>query len=207
MSRAEFAVQQLYEDSSVRDELLDDDAQLLLTWAETEVVRLDAEAADDEQFSAAADALRRLLTQINRFVGRRASGAPDEQRARFDKIAALAASIGHPLPPGAIASFGSAQAEAGDAGLITALTGLISGGLGAESLTAVPAPEPMPLAAPQAADLPAAPLGPPGSRWDERLPSAPTGTHLVSQPDAPADDSPANTMGSHVHGKQYTIDP
>lgn len=199
MSRAEFAVQQLYEDSSVRDELPDDDAQLLLTWAESEISRLDHETADDEQFSAAADALRRLLMQINRLVGGRAGSTPDEQRARFDRIAALAASIGHPLPPGAIASFGSAQADVGDAGLITALTALISGGLEAQSLTAVPAPEPAPSAPPQTVETPGALPGPPGSRWDERLPSG--------SDDASAGDSPAKTTGSHVHGKQYTIDP
>ena len=52
MSRAEDAVQRLYESADVRDELTDDEAETLLKWAEDELIRLDESGADDETFEA-----------------------------------------------------------------------------------------------------------------------------------------------------------
>jgi ATP-dependent DNA ligase len=40
MSRAEDAVQRIYESAAVRDELTDDEAETLLKWAEAELTRL-----------------------------------------------------------------------------------------------------------------------------------------------------------------------
>lgn len=61
--------ERLYESSSLRDDLNDAEATILLEWGESQLNRL-AEAFPDE-FEAKARFLRQLLKNINRFVGQR----------------------------------------------------------------------------------------------------------------------------------------
>ena len=57
MSRAKDAVISLYESADLRGELMDDDAETLLHWTESEIARLDLQAADDSEFEASMDCL------------------------------------------------------------------------------------------------------------------------------------------------------
>lgn len=61
--------EKLYESPSLRDDLNDDAATVLLQWGETQVEKL---ASDHpEEFEAYTRSLRQLLKRINRFVGQR----------------------------------------------------------------------------------------------------------------------------------------
>jgi hypothetical protein len=98
-ARAENAVQQLYEDPGLRDELTDDEVPTMLKWAEGEVAKLDARSADDAAFETGFDALRKLLSSINRYIGRRSYSTPEEQAAEMDRIAERAGWLGYSLSP------------------------------------------------------------------------------------------------------------
>jgi hypothetical protein len=99
MSRAEDAVLALYEDASLRDDLVDDDAETLYRWAEAQIARLDAAFADDAAFEQAVAALRRVLSGVNHLVGGRAFKTADEIDAEIAQIAASAAEIGRAVDP------------------------------------------------------------------------------------------------------------
>jgi hypothetical protein len=171
-ARVEAAIQRLYEDPDLRDELTDDEAQALLRWAEAELNKVDASSADEVAFEAAVDTLGSLIKSINRFIGRRGYATPDEQAAAFAKIAAHAQALGYPLPADAFTPSFEAQA-AGDN--IAALQALLSQ---IES-SAIPA-DPQP--ALTAADNPAEPS---------------SGQPQSSQPDTePSDQATSSTQAS-----------
>jgi hypothetical protein len=92
--QAERARQQLYEDVGTRDELSDDEAEVLLRWGETQIRKLADANMDDAQFDAAFAHLTRLMTRMNRFAARRAEQAPDEQNESLNRIVESAAGVG-----------------------------------------------------------------------------------------------------------------
>jgi hypothetical protein len=94
MSRAEDAVMALYEDASLRDDLMDDDAETLYRWAEAQIARIDAESADDAAFEDAVSALRRVLSGVNHAIGERGVKTAEENRAALAQIADSAEKIG-----------------------------------------------------------------------------------------------------------------
>ncbi|PJF24808.1 MAG: hypothetical protein CUN53_15965 [Phototrophicales bacterium] len=117
MSRAEDALMALYEDASLRDELVDDDAETLYHWAEAKIVRIDAEYRDDEAFEEAVSALRRVLEGINHFIGERAFKSDEENEEALAQIVDWAEKMGclvrledapdlTPHPPAEEAAFG-----------------------------------------------------------------------------------------------------
>lgn len=140
-TRFESAIQSLYEDPGVRDELPDDQATLMLKWAETEVTKLDSQSADDAAFQTAFDSLRGLLSAVNRFVGRRAYSTPEEQASGWAKIVEHAASLGYALPSEIQTAFAQAQSTIDDSAALTSLLALIDGSaaeMGATSAAPMP---------------------------------------------------------------------
>ncbi|HLU11096.1 MAG TPA: hypothetical protein VK003_15600 [Oceanobacillus sp.] len=96
-ARAENAIQQLYEDPGLREDLSDDEVPTMLQWAERQVAKLDTESPDDDTFETRFEALRKLLTSINRYIGRRSYSTPEEQTAEMDRIAERAGTLGYTL--------------------------------------------------------------------------------------------------------------
>lgn len=92
-AQAEQAMQWMYGDISARDELTDEEAEVLLAWGETQIAGLAALDLDDAAFEAAYEQLRKLLTRINRFTARRADLPPEEAAASLDKIAESAEAL------------------------------------------------------------------------------------------------------------------
>lgn len=95
----------LYEDASLRGDLFDEEAAPLLAWAEGEIARLDAEAADDGVFDARVDALRRLIKAIGRFVSLREGGSVDALTLAFAAVIDHAAAVGCVVPSDRSAAF------------------------------------------------------------------------------------------------------
>ena len=120
-SRAQAAIQRLYESADLRDELTDEEAKALLKWAEAELARLDRADADEDAYAAQVEALLRLLKQINRYAGRQGQAAQGSDQAPA-RIAELAATLGHAAGVGQVA----ASATGDPAGTIRALTDLLS---------------------------------------------------------------------------------
>ncbi len=123
MSRVDDALQRIYDDSSIRDELTDEEAGNLLQWAEGEIRRLDSAHADDSAFTRHIDTLMDLLKSMNRFAGKQgqfsAQSAPDTSGS----IAALANALGHAAAPEQIAKSATGDPTSTVARLITLLGG------------------------------------------------------------------------------------
>lgn len=127
------AINQIYEEPDYRDELRDDQAQALLSWAEGQIARLSSAAAADSQFDAMFESFRGLLKGMNRFAGRR--GEMDAA-ARADKLNALrdlAANFGVSITDEQISQYLAALDQLDDAGVVTALTQLFTSAAADES--------------------------------------------------------------------------
>lgn len=97
MSRAEDALMELYEDASLRGDLVDNDAETLYHWAEAQIARIDAAYPDDEAFEEAVSALRRVMDGVNHFIGERAVKTAEENKEALAQIADSAEKIGCPV--------------------------------------------------------------------------------------------------------------
>ena len=137
-ARMESAIQQLYEDPGLRDELTDDLATPMLTWAEGEVTRLDSRSPDDSAFQTEFERLRDLLTAVNRFIGRRAFALPEDQQVALEKIAEHAGTLGYAMPPERLAAFMQTQATMDNAAALSSLLGLIDGSAAEMGATSAP---------------------------------------------------------------------
>lgn len=84
--------ERLYESSSLRDDLNDSEATVLLTWGEGQIDRL-AQAFPDE-FEQKARFMRQVLKHINRFVGQREFNDLDGQKKYMDKIGKYLEAVG-----------------------------------------------------------------------------------------------------------------
>lgn len=126
MSRAENALQAIYEDPGLRDELQDAEAEKLLKWAEAELTRLDASGADDAAFDEKVSELRRLLKGMNRLVGRRDQIGAQASDDSLDKLAAHANALGYGLTPDQLAAFAREGAALDGISAVERLTALVS---------------------------------------------------------------------------------
>lgn len=124
MSRYQDAVQALYDNETLREELVDEEAIPLLRWAEEKIAQLDSEYADDAAFKQAVGVFMRLLDSINLVMGRRGYAPAEAQRAALEALMAHAAALGIALPAQeAEAMTFSAQAAQDN---LTALNGLLA---------------------------------------------------------------------------------
>lgn len=98
MNRAEAAVQALYEDSRLREDLIDDEADVLLQWAEKKLIELDESDVDDTTWQQAVTTFKGLMRGVNQFIGQRAYATYEAQNAAYETIQAQAAALNLPLP-------------------------------------------------------------------------------------------------------------
>lgn len=152
--QAERGIAALYADPDIRGELVDEEAEALLRWAEDQVKRLAAQGLDDDQFETALEHLLKLVRRINRFTGLRVEWGPDEQQAGLDKIAESAAALAASVPsaqaaaPPAFDQFLEQQAALDNIAAIQALTALIAPAAPAAAPEPTPPASIYPLAAP-----------------------------------------------------------
>jgi hypothetical protein len=105
MMDIETVTSRLYEDASLTEDLIDEEAKKLLQWAETQLPDLIAKYPDETAFDEAFKALRTMVKGMNRFVGQRASMDETEKQDRLGKIASAAVTLGF----NPTAAVGSAQ--------------------------------------------------------------------------------------------------
>ena len=94
---AERAVERLYDDMALTEDLPDDEARVLLRWAEQQIGRLARRAIDEEGFDESFRQLRRLMKRVGRFAARRQGMTPDEQLDVLGRIAEPAQALGFSL--------------------------------------------------------------------------------------------------------------
>ena len=98
-AQAEWAIQSLYENPGNRDELTDTEADILLRWAETQIMRLAEMELPEDIFEAVYDTLSGLVRRINRLAARCVYLPQEEQAVALNRIAELAAAVGLRIPP------------------------------------------------------------------------------------------------------------
>jgi hypothetical protein len=120
----EDAVQSLYETPNLFGDLRDEDASVLLKWAEAQVMRLAKDSPDETAFDLKMDALHRLAGQINTYVGQRHNLSFEARQAAFNAIAVAASSIGlEPLP---LEASLSAQTADDDGAILQSILGMFA---------------------------------------------------------------------------------
>jgi hypothetical protein len=85
--------QRLYEISSLTDEMDDDNAKVLLDWASEQIIRL---AGDGSQLEIRAKKLRRLVGEINQFVGNVEGKLSEQIKSELEQVYRVANDLRYP---------------------------------------------------------------------------------------------------------------
>lgn len=109
-AQAERAVQAIYEDPGLREELVDEEADILLKWGEDRAVELSERGLEDEPFDRLYDNLRLLIAQINRFIGKREGMPPQTRRDTLIEISKLARLLDYRIGDAEVEAFEARQA-------------------------------------------------------------------------------------------------
>ena len=95
-------VEQIYENPDLRDELDDDQAQVLLDWGAKQIEQMDGSSDSSEQVDSRAGHVQTLLKRINRFVGQRAYLSDAESQEKVVQICESAQALAVDLDADAV---------------------------------------------------------------------------------------------------------
>lgn len=155
------AMEQLYEDETLTEELGDDDAGLLMKWAEEQVAQLIATHQDDEAFERAFKALRLLIRSTNRAVGQRDYAEPEEQQAQLERIVQAAQGLGVIVASAQMADMQNRLNTLSSADAIRTVLNWVTPSVSAQAATPpgppTPPDAPKPFETPPAQDAPPSP--------------------------------------------------
>lgn len=87
------AAESILGDTSVRDELTDDEAQPLINWGLAQIKAVLGRQQEAAPAEEALDDLRKLLKRINRFTGKRMMDAPEDLRRDLERMAKYSRSV------------------------------------------------------------------------------------------------------------------
>ncbi|MCA0455535.1 MAG: hypothetical protein LCI00_16290 [Chloroflexi bacterium] len=144
-AQAERAINQLYESDTVRSELRDEEASLLLNWGESRLDELAGKNLPDDLFDDLSAKLRGLLVAINYCVGKRKT-MPSQHLTMMADIISTAEAAGYKLLPEGENGFLKHQAVLSNDEAIGELLGLLKP-------TDIPKPAPEVTISAQAAEL------------------------------------------------------
>lgn len=160
MTDIQGAVQQLYENSSLREDLNDEQAKVVLAWAEKQIPALAEKFPDQAAFDEAFGTLQRIIRGFNRLIGHGADYSSMQFRDRTAKVVEWARSIQLPVDDAAIDTFVSEVASMDAVGQVAALSqALAPTTTEAEAETPVPDEPTVPEDAPTLKDKLAEKLG------------------------------------------------
>lgn len=123
-AQAERAINQLYESDTVRSELRDEEASLLLRWGESRLAELADKNLPDDIFDELSSKLRSLLVAINYCVGKRKT-MPSQHLSMMAEIISTAEAAGYKLLPEGETGFLKHQAVLSNDEAIGELLGLL----------------------------------------------------------------------------------
>ena len=182
-AQAERAICQLYESDSLRSELRDDEAGLLLMWGEARLNELAARDLPDDRFDHLAEKLRTLLTNVNLCVGKRKT-SPSQHLSLMAGIGSAADAAGFVLTPDDQTTFLRQQAALTNHDAISELLGLL------KIAAVLPAPHP-PEAAPEPVEVSAQAAAEPAPVVPDAAPDTSANASAVGPaPSAPDADHP-----------------
>jgi hypothetical protein len=111
MPDLESATIQLYEEASLTEDLIDEEANALMKWAEAQIPVLLEKHPDETAFDEAFKALRTFVKSVNRLIGQGETMDDTEKQERMTKIAEVASAIGYPVTSTQLPSFTAQAAE------------------------------------------------------------------------------------------------
>ena len=123
-AQAERAITQLYESDTLRSELRDEEASLLLSWGETRLSELADRNLPDDQFDDLSNKFRALLVAINICVGKRKT-SPSQHLPMMASISSAADAAGYALHPDDQTTFLKHQSVMSNQDAISELLGLL----------------------------------------------------------------------------------
>jgi hypothetical protein len=126
MRKLDRALERMYGELGLTDELTDDEAEILLRWGENAVTQLDAATDDEETFDAQFKQVRRLMKRVNRFVGAHADYDPAEAQEKLAKLRENAAELHITLDDARLQQYISAQAGQPNGEALRGLLDLLS---------------------------------------------------------------------------------
>jgi dihydrodipicolinate synthase/N-acetylneuraminate lyase len=98
MAYAERAIERIYGDEALTDEMMDTEAEVLLKWGEDAVFELDSDDKDEETFDSQFKQVRRLMKCVNKFIGLKINTADEtEMQEALQKFEAAAAELGYAI--------------------------------------------------------------------------------------------------------------
>lgn len=123
----QLAVESLYDNEALTNELSDEEAQLLLSWGERQISALGARIDDETVFDDQCVLLRRVMTRLNHFVGTRADMDEDEQQNALDAVMAAAQAVGFTPDPAQTTGFLNSQSGLNNVKAMQQLLDLLDG--------------------------------------------------------------------------------
>jgi hypothetical protein len=123
-AQAERAISQLYESDSLRSELRDEEASLLLSWGEVRLSELAKRDLPDTQFDHLSAQFRSLMAAINVCVGKRKT-SPSQHLPMMASISSAAEAAGYTLTPDDQTAFLQQQSAMTNQDAISELLGLL----------------------------------------------------------------------------------
>ncbi len=123
-AQAERAISQLYESDSLRSELRDEEASLLLMWGEARLNELAQRDLPDSQFDDVSAQFRSLLAAVNVCVGKRKT-SPSQHLSMMASISSAADASGFALTPDDQTTFLKHQGALTNQDAISELLGLL----------------------------------------------------------------------------------
>lgn len=138
MAWIERAMERMYGDINLTDELVDDEAEVLLKWGEAEHIKLAAQSLDEDALDAGAAAVRKVMKRVNGFIGKWQADDPGHADAALAKLVDALGDLGYDV---AAAQVQVALVDAGASDKMSALRAV----LGLLPAGAPPPTDPAPL--------------------------------------------------------------
>ncbi|MEO0563936.1 MAG: hypothetical protein AAF125_17665 [Chloroflexota bacterium] len=121
MASLESAMERMYGDINLTDELTDEDANRLLAWGAAEHERAAEALTDDEAFEDRASLIRKSMKRINSYVGGRTDYDEFKAKSRLGRITEGLFELGYTISGAQIDALIAAQSGYDDAAMLTAL--------------------------------------------------------------------------------------
>ncbi len=122
MAWIERAMERMYGDINLTDELVDEEAEVLLKWGEAEHTKLEIQAMDEEAREEKAASVRKVMKRVNGFIGKRSSNDPEKAQKALGKLVDALHDLGYDV---AAVRVQGALDEAGAADNMSALQAVL----------------------------------------------------------------------------------
>jgi hypothetical protein len=95
MAWIERAMERMYGDINLTDELVDDEAEVLLKWGEAEHAKLETGAADEAALEEKAASVRKVMKRVNGLIGKWGGSDSEKAQKALAKLVDALADLGY----------------------------------------------------------------------------------------------------------------